>query len=221
MRLFTVAFFATLVAAAAMMAVLCAGRHSPLLSPGGGRWVVGATIALAGYGIAGCFVGRVAKSEKIAQRAFWGGAVGAAVQMIHMSLEAFGSHIGDRPGVTAIFMCISFGVWLSIGIWTSVTTRKPADATIAALMSAMLTMSIAVGFGLLLTLLGFPEDAYVRVWPEFIQSGWNDPRAFAIANSLDAVVSHFLAGPVIGALLGALGALIVVVLRRMTPAGNG
>jgi hypothetical protein len=215
MRRFIVTFSAVLLAAGAMVAILCAGQHSPLFSPNGGRWVLGASIALVVYGIAACFVGRIARKEEIAKRAFWGGTVGAVVQVVHMSLEAFGSHAGDRPGITAIFMCISFGVWFSMGVWTSVATRKVGAATTAALLSAMFTMSIAVGFGLLLTLLGFPDDGYVRGWTEFTQSGWNDPRAFAVANSLDAIVSHFLMGPLIGALLGALGALLVVAFRRM------
>lgn len=216
MRLFTVTIIAVLIAAAAMGTILCAGQHSPLSSPNGGRWVLGALIALLVYGMAVCFVGRFSVKEEIAKRAFWGGTVGAVIQLIHMSLEAFGSHAGDRPVITAIFMCVSFGVWLLIGAWTSFATFKVSDGTIAALLSAMLTMSIAVCFGLFLTLLGFPDEKYVREWPEFIGSGWTDPQAFAIANSLDAIVSHFLVGPVIGCLLGALGAFLMVVFRRLT-----
>jgi len=43
---------------------------------------------------------------------------------------------------------------------------------------------------------------------------WGDARAFAIANSFDAVVSHFVAAPVIGSLLGGIGGLFSAILRR-------
>ena len=60
----------------------------------------------------------------------------------------------------------------------------------------------------------YPDETYVRTWPEFIQSGWSDARAFAIANSFDAVLSHFVAAPVIGSLLGGIGAWLAYMLRR-------
>ena len=217
MRTIKVTLLSVLIGSSVMMTILCAGQHSPLSSPKGGRWVFGAAIALAVYGFAGCFVVRSAKTSQFADKILWGGIVGAIIQMIHMSLEAFGSHVGDRPGITVIFMSATFAVWFAIGIWSSVTNLSVRYAPIAGALSAMLTMSIAVAFGLLLTLLGFPDDAYVRGWPEFIQSGWKDPRAFTIANSFDAIVSHFLIGPVMGALLGGLGGGFIILFRWMQP----
>jgi hypothetical protein len=47
--------------------------------------------------------------------------------------------------------------------------------------------------------------ATISEWAEFKRSGWNDVRAFSIANTMDAASSHLFIGPIIASVFGGLG----------------
>ncbi len=62
-----------------------------------------------------------------------------------------------------------------------------------------------------------PSAAYVATWGEFTHSAWTDPRAFGIANTFDAVVSHLVPGPIIGVAFGTLGFGVARLQRAARP----
>jgi hypothetical protein len=62
----------------------------------------------------------------------------------------------------------------------------------------------------------FPSPTYVSTWSEFKQSGWSNAHAFAIANSLEAVLSHLVIGPIAGTIFGILG----VGIAKLLPGRN-
>ena len=84
---------------------------------------------------------------------------------------------------------------------------------IASCWGAMVSVLMAVTFGLALMTANIPSPAYVATWNEFKQSGWSNAHAFAIANSLEAVLGHLVIGPVAGTLFGILG----VVAAKLLP----
>jgi hypothetical protein len=48
----------------------------------------------------------------------------------------------------------------------------------------------------------------VATWSEFRRSGWADPGAFQVANTLDSAFSHLLLAPVAAGIVGALGSIL-------------
>jgi len=196
------------------MAVLAAGTQSPLAMPGGGRFVAEAAGALAVCAAAVAWADRIPSNDRIFRIAFFTGLAGAVLQVSHMSLEALGQHVGDRADITTGFMAAALLLWGAVGFAVVWRAGRMRDAIFAAGYSATATMIVAVAYGIGLAWAGYPDETYVRTWPEFIQSGWSDARAFAIANSFDAVLSHFVAAPVIGSLLGGIGAGLAFMLRR-------
>ena len=93
-------------------------------------------------------------------------------------------------------------------------------ALVASVWSAMVSVLLAVTFGLLLMIAAYPPADYVATWPEFQASGWTNARAFAIANTFDAVWAHLLVGPVAGSLFGGLG-IGAARLNSARPRGRG
>ncbi|MFY9825476.1 MAG: hypothetical protein WAM82_29150 [Thermoanaerobaculia bacterium] len=191
-----------------LVAMLSIGDHSPRLMNGGGRFIAEAAGSLLAYVVFALFVDRAIASRGAYLIATFIGAVAGCVQIVHMSLESFGAHIGDRADLTLLFMGASFLLWLSAAIAVGRRDRKVGQAALAGGWSAMCTMILAITYGLILTAVGYPEPSYVATWPEFTRSGWPDPQTFSIANSFDAVMSHFLIAPIVGIVLGTLGGWI-------------
>lgn len=186
-------------------AILCGGAHTPLSVPGGGRLAFGAGAAVAAYFAVVLLAHRLVGSRDACRLGALAGALGGVVQVAQLSLESFGSHLGDRAGVTLLFMGLTFALWGAVGFWVGFHTGQARPAIATAAWSAVVTMIVAVAYGLGLSAAGYPDAAYIATWPEFQHSGASDPQAFAIANAFSAALSHFLAGPLLGALLGALG----------------
>ena len=77
--------------------------------------------------------------------------------------------------------------------------------TIAGIWAAVVCMLVLVTGGLLLSFVSIPAPAYVLTWSEYQASGWTDARAFGIANTFHSAFSHMIAGPILGAIVGAMG----------------
>ena len=200
----------------ALVVILSAGVHSPLSTPGGGRFIAEAAAPLLIYMLVVVLAQRIAGSAAAYRVGVITGALGAGVQIIHMSLEAFGSHVGDASSVTFVFMGMAFGIWGWAGFWISRLTGKASQAVRGAGLSAGISMTIVVAYGILLAAAGYPDANYVATWPEFKQSSWNDVRSFAIANCFDAVFTHLVTAPVLGMMLGGLGHLVAAVVGSPT-----
>ncbi len=53
-----------------------------------------------------------------------------------------------------------------------------------------------------------PEPGYISTWAEFKRSGWTDPSAFGVANTLDSGFTHLVIAPVVALVLGGVASLI-------------
>ena len=205
-----------------MVGILCVGEHSPLAMRGGTRLAAEAGISLGIYSLAILTAHRLVRSRRAYMPGFVLGIICGALQILHISLETFGNHFGERAGVTLLFMGISFVLWCVAAARVRLLGGSISDALSAALLSAITTMVVAVTFGISLSIAGYPDPRYVSAWPEFIQSGWSDVRAFAIANTFEAAASHFVVGPIIGIMVGGLGLLIALILQKtcMSPSND-
>jgi hypothetical protein len=136
------------------------------------------------------------------------GVIGGILMAAHMILENVGTHLGEDWRLTLAVMVVTFGLWLSAGIWSARRRGTVSAAAIAGCWAAIVSVLLAIGFGFVGLYFDLPHGEYVATWPEFIRSGWSDPRAFAIANAMEAATSHLLTGLFLGSLLGALGGAI-------------
>jgi hypothetical protein len=80
-------------------------------------------------------------------------------------------------------------------------------------------MLIAVAAGFLIELfLVPPRPEYVSTWPEFKRSGWTDPHAFGVANTLDSGFTHLIIAPVVALVFGDVASLLArLTLSRTAP----
>lgn len=204
-----------------LIAFAVMNRDSPLGEPGGVRYVLNAVAPLTVYGLALWLAGspRLPRHISALRIAVPLGMAAGLLQVVHMVLENAGNRIGERSTVTLAFMLGAFLLWGVAGFLAARRTGLVKAAVAAGCASAAISVFIAVTFGLVLMTANLPSPAYVATWPEFQQSRWVSPRAFAIANSLDAVLSHLLIGPVVGVIVGfAGGGLARLASRRSAPA---
>jgi len=144
------------------------------------------------------------------------GAVAGFIQVIHLLVERFSSFSGPRSGIiTLAFMLATFLLWGFVGYRAREHGLSLGVSCLAAVWSAMVTMTIAVLAGTLLELYIAPIPLEeMRAWAEFQRSGWNDLAAFSIANILDEASTHLIVGPVVACLFGALGYCFSRLMRR-------
>ena len=180
---------------------------SPLKMSGGVGYVVKAVVPLVAYGFAFLWVVVIGGlHENVALRlgtVF--GMAGGVLGVTQMALENFGNRIGENSIITLAFMFGGFLVWGVGGYYAACRTGQLTDGIIAGCWGAMMSVLLAVTFGLILMTAKIPSAAYIATWQEFKDSGWTNARAFGIANSLDAVPGHLLIGPVVGIIFGLFG----------------
>lgn len=138
------------------------------------------------------------------------GLLTAAVQIVHLLLESFVTTEAAVTGITAlVFMVATFLIWGLAGYVARIRRAPVSSAAMAGSWAAIVCMLILVAVGLSLTFVPVPSASYVSTWSEFRSSGWTDATAFGIANTLDSAYSHLLIGPIVGAIMGAIGGVIV------------
>ena len=193
-----------------LVAFATIGLHSPLTMPGGTTCIFEAVVPLLVYGLIAFWtpaLGLMHRGPTI-QIGTGVGILGGVLQIAHLALENFGHRIGENAAVTLGFMLSGFVVWGVAGYWVTRASRDIKAGVAAGCWSAMVSVLMAVTFGLVLITFSFPPTGYVSTWNEFRQSGWTDARAFALANSFESVFSHLTAGPVAGAIFGFFGAAV-------------
>jgi hypothetical protein len=197
-----------------LIAIATMSIHSPLTMPGGMSYVFEAAVPLLVYGLISFWIpalGLMHRGSTLQTGTSVGIFVGI-LQIMHMALENFGLRIGENAAITLGFMLSGFALWGMAGYRV---TRKNGDiktGVAASCWSAMVSVLMAVTFGLVLMTFNFPPSSYVSTWSEFGQSGWTDARAFAVANSFDSVFGHLIVGPIAGAIFGFFGAAIAKVI---------
>jgi hypothetical protein len=139
---------------------------------------------------------------------FWGILTGA-IEILDICLEnGIPLHV-HLPGVALAFMAVVFGCWGAAGFQAARFLNSIRAGVISAALSAAICMLIATASGFAIQILVTPPDpAYVSTWAEFTRSGWNDTRAFALANTLDSGFTHLVVAPVVAILVGGLGSFL-------------
>lgn len=158
-------------------------------------------IAAASFAVASSFANR---SARLRGQAVIIGAVGGAILIAHMALENFGTRVGEDWRLTLVVMLTTFTLWFSSG-WRTGQTSTFMAGVAAGCWTALVSVLLAITCGFVGMYFDVPSSAYVATWPEYIQSGASDPFAFAIANTLDAAMSHIAAALILGSILGGTG----------------
>ncbi len=115
----------------------------------------------------------------------------------------------QEPAVQIVAMLIVFALWGVAGARTARELNRFRPGVIAAVMSAGVCMVIGVTAGFAMQLfIAPPRPDYVATWAEFKRSGWMDPHAFGIANTLDSGFTHLWMGPLVALIVGSVGAWI-------------
>lgn len=135
------------------------------------------------------------------------GLIGGALDMANITLESLLTL--PQQIVALVTLVAMLSLFLSFGVAGFLGGRSLGSFRLgvgAAVWSAMVAILIAVTFGFLLVNTSLPKLANDEHGdPDYARSGWTDVRAFAIANTLGAGVTHLVEGPVIAAVLGAAG----------------
>ncbi|MCU1262156.1 MAG: hypothetical protein JWO80_5041 [Bryobacterales bacterium] len=193
--------------------------YRPLLAkPGGSAFVFETTLVLLFYGVLVVWATRSAGPLRrtVLLPGTPVGLIAAAVQIAHLATENF-MHFGEPwEGITSVtFMLGTFLIWGLAGYRSARSAGAIAPGVVAGSWSAIVTMSILVPFGFALEFyLVTPKPEYVATWGEFKRSGWTDVHAFTLANTLDSALSHLIAGPVVGAILGGIACVLAGIPRK-------
>jgi hypothetical protein len=133
--------------------------------------------------------------------------------VVNLSLETLSRFSGIAA--TAPFLLGAFILWGvagGIGAWR---TEAAFSGIAAAIMAAMICVLITVAYGFLLTYTSLPRlERDLASSPEFLRSGWDDLRAFAIANTFDSGFSHLLGALIVSTIFGAIGSGVGLLLNR-------
>lgn len=143
------------------------------------------------------------------------GIAAAAIDLVGLIIEdGLVVHI-HGPAMQIAVMLTLFTLWGTAGWRAARTLNSMRAGLVAAALSAGVCMIIAVTAALILQLfLTRPSIADVATWGEFTRSGWTNPRAFAIANTLASGFTHFVVAPVISTIAGGIAALVGTFGRR-------
>ncbi len=143
------------------------------------------------------------------------GLVTGTMWIVNLSLETFSRFSG--MSATAPFLLGAFVLWGvagGIGAWR---TGAASLGIAAAIMAAMICVLITVAYGFLLTYTSLPRlERDLAISPDFLRSGWDDLRAFAIANTFDSGFSHLLGALIVSTIFGAIGSGVGLLLNRGT-----
>ncbi len=138
------------------------------------------------------------------------GLIGGVLFVINLASETF----LDLPAPaslfsTAPFFLGTFALWGIAGYRASRQTNSVLPGIVAAIWSAMCTILITITFGFSLSYVALPRLQQILTnSPEYRRSGWDDLRAFAVANQFDAAFSHLITAVIIATILGTLGSLL-------------
>jgi hypothetical protein len=143
------------------------------------------------------------------------GIAAAAIDLLGLIIEdGIVVHV-HGPATQIAVMLTLFTLWGAAGWRAARALNSMRAGLVAAVLSAGVCMTIAVTVALIVQLfLVRPSIADVATWGEFTRSGWTNPRAFAIANTLDSGFTHFVVAPVISTIVGGIGALVGTLGRR-------
>ena len=202
----TIAMLALIVANFAMMGVATA-QYPPFFDqPGALTYVLESATVLLAYAIAAVWVGRskAADWDAILKRAILFGIFGGTLEALNIAIENGIPVAIHSPAVPIAVMLLAFASWGVAGFRAARSLHSVRGGVLTAISSAAVCMLIAVCAGFLIEFFAAkPAPESIVTWGEFKRSAWTDPRAFAIANTMDSAFTHLLAAPPVALLLGA------------------
>lgn len=143
------------------------------------------------------------------------GLIGGAIEVANIATEN-GLLIPVRgPTLQIACMLIVFAFWSAVGTLIALRGGSLPRGVLAGVSVAGISVLVAVAAGGLIEFFVAPPSAtYVVTWQEYKRSGWSDPRAFAVANTVDSGFTHLLLAPIVAAVLSFAGAWIALRLRN-------
>jgi len=165
--------------------------------------------------VLGCYGAAIVFLEKInieslgviTQSAGYVGLVCASLEFLNIGLENGMPIRIEIPGQSILFMLTLFGLWGIAGFRITRAVHAVKAGILGAMVAAGICMLWATLFGFAIQFFIAPPDpASIATWAEFKRSGWADPRAFGIANTLEAGATHLVIAPIIAIVVGGLGA---------------
>jgi hypothetical protein len=211
LRPVTIVVLALIVANLAMMGVAIAHYPPFFDQPGALTYMLESATVLLAYAIAAVLVGRskAADWDEILRRAILFGIFGGILEALNIAIENSIPAPIHAPAVPIGFMLVVFASWGVAGFRATRSLRSVRAGVLTAVSSAAVCILIAVFAGFLVEFFAAkPAPESIVTWGEFTRSGWTDPRAFAIANTMDSAFTHLLAAPPIALILGAVASYL-------------
>lgn len=202
---------ALIVADLTMMGVAIAHYPPFFGQPGALTYVLEPATVLLAYAVAAVWVGRSKAPDwdAIRRRAILFGLIGGILEALNIAIENGVPVAIHSPVVPIGFMLLVFASWGVVGFRAARSLHSVRAGVLTAVSSAAVCMLIAVCAGFLIEFFAAkPAPESVLTWGEFKRSGWTDPRAFGIANTMDSAFTHLLAAPPVALLLGGLASLL-------------
>jgi hypothetical protein len=204
------------------MIALAVARYPALLLQSGARTFVAEPISvLIAYALAVVYIARTHGTywDGILRTAISFGLLTGTLEIINIGMENGIPFSVRGPALQIAFMLCLFTSWGFAGFRITRSLGSIRAALLAAVCSAGICMLIAVAAGFLIQFfLVAPRPEYVSTWSEFKRSGWTDPRAFEVANTLDSGFTHLIIAPVIALIFGGVASLLArFTLSRTAP----
>ena len=205
------AVLALIVANLAMIAIGVAKYPAFFSQPGAHIVLLESVSVLVAYAVAAVWIGRSRGTnwDAIVRCATLFGLLGGALEALNIGIEngiPVAIHI---PALPIGFMLTIFTSWGVAGFRTARSLNSIRAGLLSAVSSAGICMLVAVAIGFVIQFFFAPPDPeYVSTWAEFKRSGWTDPRAFGLANTLDSGFTHLVIAPVVALVFGGVASFI-------------
>lgn len=171
------------------MAVVEVARYPAYFAQRGARiFLFEAICALLVYAVAVVPVSRARGPywDAILETAVVFGVPTGVLEVLNIAIENGLPFLERGPAVPIGFMAFVFTLWGIAGFRTARSIGSVGAGVLASVSSACICMLIAIAAGFAVEFfLATPDATAIATWNEYKRSGWTDPRAFGIANTLD------------------------------------
>jgi hypothetical protein len=202
----------TLIAVSLVMTAVAVARYPAFfLQPAARAYLFEPIGALVVYSVAFVLIARAHGPywDAVLKTAIPFGFLTGILEIVNIGIENGIPFRASGPGVAMGFMFLVFALWGVAGFRPARSFGSSGVGVLAAVSSACICMVIAVAAGFAVQFLLAPPDAAgVSTWAEYKRSGWTDPRAFGLANTLDSGFTHLIVAPIVATLFGGLGTLV-------------
>ncbi len=198
-------------------------RYPAFWSQAGAKvYVIEAACALVAYGVISAWIApRAGERWAVIERtAILFGCLAAAVDILGLLVENGLLLEVNGPSLQICVMAITFVLWMSAA-WRVASRVSTGAGQLTAVLTAGICaiLSVTAGFAIEL-FLSPPAPEYVISWGEYQRSGWSDPRAFGVANTLDSGFGHLCLSIIVAAVFGWIAAALAASLSNRARAVN-